>query len=207
MSINLSIIGAGGHAKVVIDSLESSEENFQINVFEEKVETQGVFLGKYSINPLRDWNDIDEYFHVAIGSNDARVRISKKAIKHNKKFATVLHKLAVVSEYASLQEGVFVAANSIIASGAIIETGCIVNHAAVVDHDCVVGGYSHIAPSATLGGGVSVGQQCLIGTGAVVLPGVSIGDFSTIGAGSVVTKDVPKNEKFAGNPARKIQEK
>jgi len=204
MSINLSIIGAGGHAKVVIDSLESSEENFQINIFEEKLEAQGVFLGRYSINLLGDYSDLDEYFHVAIGLNNARARISEDAIKHNKKLITISHNLAIISESALLQEGVFVAANSIIAPESIIKTGCIINHSAIIDHDCVIGEYSHIAPSATLGGGVKIGQQCLIGAGAVVLPGVSVGDFAIIGAGSVVTKDIPKNEKFAGNPASKI---
>jgi sugar O-acyltransferase (sialic acid O-acetyltransferase NeuD family) len=204
MPINLSIIGAGGHAKVVVDSLEYSAEDFQIDVFEEGSEAQGMLLGGYSVNPLRDWGDINEYFHVAIGLNNARSRISKNAIKHNKKLFTILHNLAIVSESASLQGGVFVAANSIIAPEVVIETGCIINHAAVIDHDCVIGEYSHIAPSATLGGGVNVGQQCLIGAGAVVLPGVSIGNFAVIGAGSIVTKDIPKNGKFAGNPARKI---
>ena len=204
MSINLSIIGAGGHAKVVVDSLDCSAQDFQINVFEEESEAQGMLLGRYSIKSLGDWDDISEYFHVAIGLNNARARIGKNAIQHNKKPFTILHNLATISKNASLQEGVFVAANSIIAPGVVIETGCVINHAAVVDHDCTIGEYSHIAPSATLGGGVNIGQQCLIGAGAVVLPGISIGDFSVIGAGSVVTKDIPKNGKFAGNPARKI---
>jgi len=204
MSINLSIIGAGGHAKIVVDSLNYSEKSFRINIFEEGVGTKDAFLGKNPIRPLKDWNDIDEYFHVAIGLNDARARIIKNAIKCGKRPFSILHDFAIVSENAFLQEGVFVAANSIIASDAFLKTGCIINHAAVVDHDCVIGEYSHIAPSATLGGGVNIGQQCLIGSGAVILPGISIGDFSVIGAGSVVTKDVPKNERFIGNPARKI---
>ena len=38
----------------------------------------------------------------------------------------------------------------------------------------------------------------------MVLPGVEIGENAIIGAQSVITKDVPANEIFAGNPARKI---
>ena len=204
MSINLSIIGAGGHAKVVVDSLGCSVKDFQINVFEEKSKTQGLLLERYPIKLLRDWSDVDGYFHIAIGSNDARARISKNAIKYDKKPFTILHNLATVSENALLHDGVFVAANSIVAPGAVVKVGCIINHAAIIDHDCTIGEYSHIAPNATLGGGVSVGQQCLIGSGAVILPGISIGDFAVIGAGSIVTKDVLKNGKFVGNPAREI---
>jgi UDP-2-acetamido-3-amino-2,3-dideoxy-glucuronate N-acetyltransferase len=44
----------------------------------------------------------------------------------------------------------------------------------------------------------------VIGAGAVILPGVTIGEKAMIGAGAVVTKDVPANETWVGNPARKL---
>lgn len=45
-----------------------------------------------------------------------------------------------------------------------------------------------------------VGDRVRIGSGAVILP-VSIGDDAIIGAGAVVTKNVPAGETWAGNPA------
>ncbi len=42
-----------------------------------------------------------------------------------------------------------------------------------------------------------------IGANATIVCGVTIGENAMIGAGSVVTKNVPANETFAGNPARK----
>ena len=44
-----------------------------------------------------------------------------------------------------------------------------------------------------------------IGSGAVILPGVSVGDNSVIGAGAIVTKDVPAGVVAAGNPCRVIR--
>ena len=41
-----------------------------------------------------------------------------------------------------------------------------------------------------------------IGSGVTVLGGVTIGENAVVGAGSVVTKDVPPNTTVAGNPAR-----
>jgi UDP-2-acetamido-3-amino-2,3-dideoxy-glucuronate N-acetyltransferase len=41
-----------------------------------------------------------------------------------------------------------------------------------------------------------------IGSGATLLGGVTIGENAVVGAGSVVTKDVPPNAIVAGNPAR-----
>lgn len=45
-----------------------------------------------------------------------------------------------------------------------------------------------------------------IGTGAVILPGIEIGENAMIGAGAVVTKNVPANTVVAGVPARVIRQ-
>jgi serine acetyltransferase len=44
-----------------------------------------------------------------------------------------------------------------------------------------------------------------IGDSAIVCKGVTIGENSIIGAGAVVTKDVPPNSIFAGNPAKLVK--
>ncbi|WP_300725506.1 sugar O-acetyltransferase [uncultured Bacteroides sp.] len=48
---------------------------------------------------------------------------------------------------------------------------------------------------------VTIGEDCWIGGGAIILPGVTIGDRCIIGAGSVVTKDIPSDCIAVGNPA------
>jgi acetyltransferase-like isoleucine patch superfamily enzyme len=50
-----------------------------------------------------------------------------------------------------------------------------------------------------------IGENCLIGIGAFIMPGVKVGDQVIIGAGAVVTKDVPSNCIAAGNPAKIIK--
>jgi acetyltransferase-like isoleucine patch superfamily enzyme len=53
---------------------------------------------------------------------------------------------------------------------------------------------------------VFIGNNCLIGKGAIILPGVKIGDNVVVGAGSVVTKDIPSNVIAGGNPAKIIKD-
>lgn len=53
---------------------------------------------------------------------------------------------------------------------------------------------------------VKIGNNVWIGAGVNVLPGVTIGDNSVIGAGAVVTKDIPSNVVAVGNPARVLRE-
>ena len=50
-----------------------------------------------------------------------------------------------------------------------------------------------------------IGQDCVIGVNAIVMPGVKIGNEVVIGSGSVVTKDIPNNCIAVGNPAKVIK--
>jgi putative colanic acid biosynthesis acetyltransferase WcaF len=51
---------------------------------------------------------------------------------------------------------------------------------------------------------ITIEKNAFIGVRAMILPGVKIGKNAIVGAQAVVCKNVPKNEIFAGNPARKI---
>jgi maltose O-acetyltransferase len=55
-----------------------------------------------------------------------------------------------------------------------------------------------------LGRPVRIGRNVWIGGGAILLPGITVGDDAVIGAGAIVTRDVPPGETVAGNPARRI---
>ena len=82
--------------------------------------------------------------------------------------------------------------------GAGIGAGTIVNTRASVDHDCLVGRFVHIAPGATLSGGVRLDDGCHIGVGATVVQNITIGGGALVTAGAVVTSDVKPNERYGG---------
>lgn len=52
-----------------------------------------------------------------------------------------------------------------------------------------------------------IGSSVEVGSNAVIIGGITIGDNVIIGAGAVVTKDVPSNSIAVGNPARIIPAK
>ncbi len=52
---------------------------------------------------------------------------------------------------------------------------------------------------------VTIGKNCWLGAGVIVLPGVTIGDNTVVGAGSIVTKDLPANVIAVGNPCKVLR--
>ena len=52
---------------------------------------------------------------------------------------------------------------------------------------------------------VHIGKDCWFGANVTVCPGVTIGDGCVIGAGAVVTRDIPPNSFAAGVPARVVR--
>ena len=52
---------------------------------------------------------------------------------------------------------------------------------------------------------ITIGHGAWLGGGAIVLAGVSVGEEAVVGAGAVVTRDVEPRTVVAGNPARVIR--
>lgn len=204
---SLLIIGASGHAKVVVDALRASEPDRVITVSDDNPSLEGSLFQGLTVNTPVDWKrePAATCFHVAIGNNENRSRCSAAGRSSRRTPHTVTHPDASISPCAEIGAGSFVAARAIVAPAARVGEGVILNHGSVVDHDCVVGDFSHVAPLAVLGGGVKIGRLVLVGAGAIVLPGHTIGDGATIGAGAVVTHDVAAGITVTGIPARPTQ--
>lgn len=208
----LLVFGAGGHGRVVADAaLAAPAGTWQRLVASDRNAAllAGDLLPGVSLLAADDALALSQAggrkamrVHVAIGHNPHRR--AEAGLWQHLELASVIHPAAWVSPLASLALGCFVAAQAVVAVGAKLGTCVIVNHAAVVDHDCQVGAFVHLAPNATLGGAVRVGEGALVGAGATVLPGVSVGAQVVLGAGAVLTRDATEGT-WVGVPARRIR--
>nr|WP_296071701.1 sugar O-acetyltransferase [uncultured Actinoplanes sp.] len=56
------------------------------------------------------------------------------------------------------------------------------------------------------GSPIVIGDNVWLGGGVIVLPGVTVGENTVVGSGAVVTRDLPANVVAVGNPARVLRE-
>ncbi|WMW78875.1 acetyltransferase [Flavobacterium sp. 20NA77.7] len=195
------LIGAGGHAKVILDCIENEAKYKIFEVIDDVIE--GDFLNQIKVkkrNKNQDYKTLNTI--IAIGNPKHRKNIAEQ-LKSN--FIMTIHPSAVVSKYAKIGKGSQVLATSVINADATIGNHCIINSGAIVEHDCVLEDYVHVAPNATLGGGVKVGESSHIGIGATIIQNISIGKNVIIGAGAVVTHNIPDNCTAVGIPAKPVK--
>jgi sugar O-acyltransferase (sialic acid O-acetyltransferase NeuD family) len=194
------VIGAGGHAKVIIRALEDLGYAV-VAVFDDDSRKWGTaLLGAPVIGPVQELEGRRNLPAVlAVGDNRARRTLAER---FEFDWLTVVHPAAIVDRTARLGRGTVVFAGAVIQADAIVGNHVIVNTSASLDHDCIVEDYVHVAPGARLAGDVSIEEGVLVGTGAVVIPRRRIGAWTTVGAGATVIHDLPPSVTAVGAPAR-----
>ncbi len=211
MNLPVIILGAGGHAKVLISTLLLLRRKI-LGITEVDKQKYGGHL--FGIPMIGDDEAILKYksdeieLANGIGSVDlpkSRMEIYQKCKEQGYKFASIIHPSAVIMNGVQLGEGVQIMAGAIIQIGCRIGDNTIINTGAVVDHDCQIGDHVHIGPGVVISGGVQISTMVHVGTSATIIQGIKIGHESIIGAGSVIINDIPSHVKVAGVPAKIIE--
>lgn len=207
MSERYAIVGAGGHAKVVLDALLASGHEV-LGLYDDNPMLLGVepipgvkVLGDTKALQKR-LEEGDGAVILAVGENSVRCRLS---VRLSVPYGVACSPSAVLGHGVRIGKGSMILPSATVNIDAVIGDHVILNTSCSVDHDCAIGDFVHIAPGARLGGGVVVGEGTFLGLGSSVIPGIRIGRWSVIGAGAVVTKNIPDNCTAVGVPARIIK--
>jgi UDP-perosamine 4-acetyltransferase len=208
--MDIIIIGAGGHGRVVLEILRAAGKYRAIGFLDSDPSLAGTEVAGLPVfGPV---NQMGKLRHqkikaaiVAIGDNRTRRSYARLLDDQGMELINAIHPSACISPSAKIGHNVVIAPGAIVTTEATIADSVILNTGCCVDHECEIGEAVHICPTAALAGRVRVGAGAFIGLGAKIIQCMSIGEDATIGAGAVVIRDVPAGATVVGVPARIIQ--
>jgi UDP-perosamine 4-acetyltransferase len=208
------IIGAGGHARVLLDTLLSTKHTVIGLTDPQQQDTLAAHL--LFNHPLLGSDEIvlqhspDNVLlcnglGMIPGPNlHRRMFIYQYFRTCGYTFPTIVHPSAILAGNVDLKEGTQIMAGSVIQTGAVIGENTIINTRVTVDHDAIIGNHVHLAPGTTVSGDVSIGNHSFVGAGSTIIQGVNIAENCIVAAGSVIIRDIPEGAKVIGVPARII---
>ncbi len=199
--MSLVVVGAGGHAKVVIATARATGREV-VAVFDDDIRRIGSnFMGvriEGPVNSIRTQYP-DAEVVLAIGDNRTRKEINAML---DGPFATLIHPFTWIAPDVALGPGTVVFAGTVVQVGTRVGTHCVLNTSCSVDHDCLLGDYSQVAPGARLAGTVELQEGAYLGMNACAIQNLSVGAWAVVGAGAAVIRDVPEGHLVKGVPAR-----
>ena len=190
------VLGAGGHARVLLETLRQLQVPVigVTDLHPDEVDRARIgvpVLGEDT--QISKHKPLEIYLVNGVGSTgDASVRkaLFEDLKKKGYTYMSVIHPSAVNAKDAQIAEGAQIMAGAVVQTGSRIGENAIVNTRASVDHDCWVGAHAHIAPGAVLCGDVEVGEGAHIGAGAVVVQGISVPQRTLVKALTLVKAGV-----------------
>ena len=188
----LLLIGCGGHARSLIDLVESSLE-WEIYGLVGLPEQRGTNVLGYPVVcsdlELPVLRQECAAAVLAIGQlpdSSSRVRFAERLNQLGFQFPVLTSAHAVVSRHAQLGPGTTVGHGAIVNAGAVVGEHCIINSRSLIEHDVQIGDHCHISTGVLLNGEVTVGSGSFIGSGAMIREGLTLPPQTVIGAGKRV---------------------
>ncbi|MCO1601328.1 acetyltransferase [Desulfosporosinus nitroreducens] len=206
------LVGAGGHALSVIESIQSKEEYEIVGITDAGAVVGKKILGYEVIgkDPILKsvFNSGVMYAFVTVGSI-GNTSLREKLLYMLKDIGFTLPAIidpsSNIGSDVSVGEGVFIGRNTVVNAKSIIGDMAIINTGAIIEHSCCIDKFTHIGPGAVICGDVKISARTHVGANSTVIQGVNIGNDSIIGAGSIVIRDVPSKVVAFGNPFKVVR--
>lgn len=203
-------LGAGGHAKVVIEILRLIGGYTLHGLLDKNPDLW--HTGLFGLLVLGDDSTLADLYRQGItcafiglgstGEVGPRRRLYELARENGFDVVTAIHPRAIVSSTVEAGNGPTIMAGAVINADAKLGNNVIINTGAIVEHDCVIGDHVHVATGARLASTVVVGTGAHVGAGATIRQSITIGENAIVGAGAVVVKDVDPGTVVVGVPAK-----
>ena len=205
-------MGAGGHAREVLDLLETAlgkpAAGVHTALFAEPGTTSETAAELVRARGYRITAAVPKtatQYLAAVGVPHVRRRLSQIAEHHGLRPGSAVSPLSFLPPESAGAPGLVCFAGTHVSTNVTFGKHCHLNQMCSVSHDVCIGDFVTLSPGVVLTGSVRVDDDVFVGAGAGVLPGVHVGQGAMIGAGAVVLKNVPPGATVVGNPARSLE--
>ncbi len=206
------ILGAGTYGEVYlaylrdagIDVIGFADDD---SIYENKVIRGVPVLGKISdLQRIKDSYGI-EAVYCPIGSNKLRVQFLDYARSLGLETPNYIHpSVCIAPEVSIADKGVYILQNTQIMPYVTIEKDVMISSGANIIHHSHLEQGTFVSNGVNLGANVHAMKYAYCGMGATIMTGVKIlGEDCLIGAGAVIIRDVPDRAVMAGVPAKVIR--
>lgn len=208
--MKLFIYCAGGFGKEVMDS--ARRVNKSKNIWEEILFMDDMILDdihygarKFAFDQVIENFSIDTIeVAIANGEPEYRAELYEKLKSYHTKLATIIDETAIISETATIGEGVIILAYAYVSSLGKLGNNSVLYNYSGVGHEVTIKENCVISAGAIIAGNVLIKENTYIGLGAKIKERITIGKGAIIGMGAAVFKDIPDNCVALGNPAKRI---
>ena len=208
------IIGAGSYGEVYLSYL--TEAGIEVLGFLDDNETltgleiRGIPVmgGVRTLETLQTTHGV-EAVYCPLGNNHLRVKFLKYASELGYQTPNFIHPTVVISPNVNISScGVYILPSTVVMPCCDISDFVMVSANSIISHHTTINEGVFMSFGVNLGANIVVHKYAYIGISATIMTGVrELGEDCLIGAGAVVIKDVPANAIMAGVPARLLKYK
>lgn len=200
---DIILIGYGGHAKSIADSIERAGV-YNIIGYTNNADNHAEYKYLGTDDVLLKYLELGCNKLVIcigyLGKGNVREILFTKLKEQGFTFPVIIDPSAIVSQSAVIGEGTFVGKGAVINADAKIGKMCIINTGAIIEHECVIEDFVHVAVGAVLCGQVKIKKAAFVGANATIIQCLEVNERNIVPAGQVIrrmrmntVKDVNRN--------------
>lgn len=145
---------------------------------------------------------VDDVFVCALGDAHWKKHYAEIILNKGGQFINIIHKTASIGRNTQIGLGCIITNNVGISCDITIGNFVTFQSYTIIGHDAIIGNYCHLGCRSFMGGGSMLGEVTTIQTNSIILPHIKVGNECIVGAGAVAIKKVKDGTTVFGNPAK-----
>ncbi|MCL5244795.1 NeuD/PglB/VioB family sugar acetyltransferase [Cellulophaga sp. 20_2_10] len=208
---NTVILGSGSYGEVFLNYLKEQGHNV-IGFFDDNLNNSKKII--FGVPVIGTFNDLltekskknIDYIYCPIGDNEIRYKYLEKLMDYGYDIPNFIHKSVIFESESIKGKGIYLLPGVIIMPHTIIKSFVIISMGSKIAHHTIIEDGVFVSTGVNVGANITIKRKSFLGISSTIMTGVnSVGENAVIGCGAVVIRNVEKNHIVAGVPAKTLK--